>query len=129
MPYGWMDKILDVDLSARQISVRDTMTYADAYIGGRGMAARIAWESIPPGTDAYDPANCIIIATGPLTGTLAPTTGRTVMTGIAPRPYPGPWYTLSTLGGWFGPELKYAGYDAIIIGGRASAPVYLEIRD
>ncbi len=129
MPSGWMGKILDVDLTAGKISTRDTMAYAGDYIGGRAMAGRIAWDEIPAGVDAYDPENRIIIATGPLTGTLAPTSGRTVMTSLSPRVYPRPWYTHSTLGGWFGPELKYAGFDAIVIHGRADSPVYLEIRD
>jgi aldehyde:ferredoxin oxidoreductase len=105
------------------------MAYADDYIGGRAMASRIAWDEIPAGIDAYDAENRVIIATGPLTGTLAPTTGRTVMTSLSPRIYPKPWYTHSTLGGWFGPEMKYAGYDAIVVHGQSDFPVYLEIRD
>jgi aldehyde:ferredoxin oxidoreductase len=124
-----MGKILDVDLSARETSVRDTMPYAHDYIGGRALASRIAWDEIPAGIDAYDPENRVIVATGPLTGTLAPTAGRTVMTSTSPRVYPKPWYTFSTLGGWFGPEMKYAGFDAIVIHGQADTPVYLEIQD
>jgi aldehyde:ferredoxin oxidoreductase len=124
-----MGKILDVDLTARKISTRDTMTYARDYIGGRALAGRIAWDEIPPGIDVYNEQNRVIVATGPLTGTLAPTSGRTVMTSLSPRIYPRPWHTHSTLGGWFGPELKYAGYDAIVITGQSDAPVYLEILD
>jgi len=129
MAGGWIGKILDVDLSTGAISDRDTMAYANKYVGGRAMASRLAWESIARGTAAYAPENCIIIVTGPLSGTLAPTTGRTVMSGVSPRPFPNEWYTHSTLGGWFGPELKYAGYDAIIIRGRALEPVILQIHD
>jgi len=129
MPFGWMGAILDVDLTAREISLRDTMAYAHDYIGGRAMASRIAWDEIPAGIDAYDPENRIIIATGPLSGTLAPASGRLVMGGVSPRTYPRPWYTHSTLGGWSGPELKYAGFDAIVLHGRADAPVYLEVVD
>jgi len=129
MPFGWAGKILDVDLTRNSIGVRDTMEVAQDYIGGRAMASWIAWQEIPPGIDAYDPRNRMIIATGPLTGTLAPTSGRTVMSGISPRTYPKPWYTHSTLGGWFGSELKYAGFDAIVIHGKAPSPVYLEIQD
>ena len=129
MPNGWVGKILDVDLTDRKTSVRDTMAYADDYIGGRAMASRIAWDEIPTGIEPYDADNRVIIATGPLTGTLAPTTGRTVMSSLSPRIYPKPWYTHSTLGGWFGPEMKYAGYDAIVLHGQADAPVYLEIQD
>ncbi len=129
MPFGWVGKILDVDLTTGEISTRDTMPYARDYLGGRALASRIAWNEIPAGTDAYAPENRVIVATGPLTGTLTPTSGRTVMTSVSPRTYPRPWYTHSTLGGWFGPELKYAGFDAIVIHGQADWPVYLEIRD
>jgi aldehyde:ferredoxin oxidoreductase len=127
--FGWMGHILDVDLSTGEITVRDTLAYAYDYIGGRALASRIAWDEIKPGVDAYDPENRIIIATGPLTGTLAPTSGRTVMTSLSPRVYPNPWYTHSTLGGWFGPELKYAGFDAVVIHGKSQSPVYLQIQD
>ena len=129
MLFGWMGKILDVDLTSGKTCVRDTMNYVHDYIGGRALASRIAWEEIPAGTDAYDAENRVIVTTGPLTGTLAPTTGRTVMTSVSPRTYPKPWYTHSTLGGWFGPELKYAGFDAIVIHGRSNSPVYLEIQN
>jgi aldehyde:ferredoxin oxidoreductase len=129
VPFGWTGKILDVDLTAGTTGVRDTMAYARDYIGGRALASRIAWEEIPAGIDAYDPENRIIVATGPLTGTLSPTSGRTVMASLSPRTYPRAWYTHSTLGGWFGPELKYAGFDGIVIHGRADSPVYLEVRD
>ena len=129
MPLGWMGRILDVDLTEGRISTRDSMAYARDYIGGRAMASRIAWDEIPAGMDAYDPENRVIITTGPLTGTLAPTSGRTVMASLSPRVYPKPWYTHSTLGGWFGPELKYAGFDAMVIHGQSDSPVYLEIQD
>ncbi|UCB46762.1 MAG: hypothetical protein JSV25_04905 [Spirochaetota bacterium] len=129
MIYGWMGKIADIDLTTGKVDIRDTTPYAHDYIGGRALAARIAWDEIPKGIDAYDPENRIIIATGPLSGTLVPTSGRTVMSGISPRVYPKPWYTHSTLGGWFGPQLKYAGYDCIVIHGRAHSPVYIEIID
>jgi len=126
--FGWAGSILDVDLTTRKVSFRESAPYTRQYLGGRALAARIAWDEIPAGIDAFDPENRIILATGPLTGTLAPTAGRTVMTSISPRTYPMAWYTHSTLGGWFGPEMKYAGFDAIVIQGKADAPVLLEIR-
>ncbi len=129
MPCGWAGAILDADLTAGRISRREIAPYARDYIGGRALAARIAWDETPPGADAYDPENRIIVATGPLTGTLAPTSGRTIMTSISPRLYPRQWQTHSTLGGHFGAELKYAGFDAIVIHGRSDSPVYLEICD
>ncbi|MGQ9500779.1 MAG: aldehyde ferredoxin oxidoreductase N-terminal domain-containing protein [Anaerolineae bacterium] len=129
MAGGWAGKILDVDLTSGQIGWRDTHRYTRDYLGGRALASRIAWDELPDGIDAFDPENRIIITTGPLTGTLAPTSGRTVMSGLSPRLYPKTWYTHSTLGGWFGAEMKYAGFDGIVIRGRALRPVYLEIRD
>lgn len=129
MAFGWMGKILDIDLTGKKVTERDTLQYSSEYIGGRAMAARIAWEEIPAGTGPYDPDNRIIVATGPFTGTLSPTSGRTIMTSISPRVYPTPWYTHSTLGGSFGPQLKYAGYDAIVVRGKSPSPVYIEIKD
>jgi len=129
MSSGWTGEILEVDLTAGTVGTRDTMTYAREYIGGRAMASRIAWDEIPAGVDAYGPENRVIVATGPLTGTLAPTSGRTVMASLSPRTYPRPWYTHSTLGGWFGAELKYAGFDAIVVHGRADSPACLEVGD
>lgn len=129
MAAGWMGKILDVDLSTGRIKRRNTMDYVPNALGGRALAAQIAWDEIPTGIDAYDPDNLIIIMTGPLTGTLAPTSGRTIMTSVSPRVYPKPWYTHSTFGGWFGPALKYAGYDGVILRGKSDEPVYLNIQD
>jgi aldehyde:ferredoxin oxidoreductase len=129
MTGGWVGRILDVDLTAGNTAIRDSMAFAHDYIGGRGMASRIAWDEIPAGAGPFDPENRIIVATGPLTGTLAPSSGRTIMTSLSPRTYPMPWITHSTLGGWFGAELKYAGFDALVIHGRAQSPVILDIRD
>jgi len=129
MTYGWAGKILDIDLTRGTISTRDTMAYVPEWIGGRALASRIAWEEIPAGVGAFDAENRVIIATGPLTGTLAPTSGRTIMSSLSPRTYPRAWYTHSTLGGWFGAELKYAGFDAVVIKGKADSPMCLEIRD
>jgi len=127
--YGWMGKILRVDLTRRLASIMDTSRYASKYIGGRGIAARIAWEELPAGTDGYATENRLIIMTGPLTGTVAPSSGRVVFCGIAPQAYPRPWYTRSNMGGFFGSELKYAGFDGIIVVGKAGTPTYLWISD
>ena len=131
---GWVGKILEVDLSTWHISTRETSDYVDEYLGGRALAARLGWEFLggrpgQPAVGAFDEANPIIIATGPLCGTLAPTSGRTIMAAVSPRTQPFPWYTHSTIGGWFGPELKYAGYDAVILRGRSPSPAYLRIED
>ncbi|MEM2935922.1 MAG: aldehyde ferredoxin oxidoreductase N-terminal domain-containing protein [Candidatus Bathyarchaeia archaeon] len=126
---GWVGKILRVDLTDGRVSQEDTMKYAERFIGGRGINAKIAWDEIPPGVDAFDPENRLIFTTGPLTGTLAPTSGKIVVGGVAPQVYPKPWYTRSCMGGHFGSELKYAGYDGLILQGKAEKPVYLWIHN
>jgi len=130
MTYGWVGSILRVNLSTGEIKREDTMKYAEKYIGGRGIAARIAWEEIPPNISPFSPENKLIFMTGPLTGTLAPTSGgRVEVCGVSPQVYPKPKYTRSSMGGYWGAELKYAGYDGIIVEGRSERKVYLWIDD
>jgi len=126
---GWVGRMCFVDLTSEKMWHEETTKYALQYIGGRGIAARIAWELLPAGTDAFDPENVLLILTGPLTGTLAPTSGRTVFAGVSPRVYPRPWYTHSTMGGFFGPELKYSGFDGLVIKGRSPGPSYILVRN
>ena len=127
--FGWVGAILHVDLSRSEIRTHASRPYVDKYIGGRILASRLAWEWIPDKTGPFEPENVIIIATGPLTGTVAPTSGRTFMSMISPAPHPFPWYSHSTFGGWFGAQLKYAGYDALLISGCAQEKVYIKIID
>lgn len=127
--YGWAGKILRINLTEETTSTIDTTSASETFIGGRGIAAKIAWDEIHSGIDAFNPQNLLIIMNGPLTGTLAPASGRTHFSGIAPQVYPKPWYTRSNMGGWFGSELKYAGYDGIIVAGRGAKPIYLSILD
>ncbi|MEM2929990.1 MAG: aldehyde ferredoxin oxidoreductase N-terminal domain-containing protein [Thermoproteota archaeon] len=129
MQYGWIGTILLIDLSAESIKTIDTMKYAEDYIGGRGLAARLAWEYIPKEVDCFSPESPLIVMTGPLTGTPAPTSGRVIFAGVSPRVYPKPWYTHSTMGGFIGSELKYAGFDGLIITGKSRNPAYLWIRN
>jgi aldehyde:ferredoxin oxidoreductase len=123
---GFAGTILNVDLSDEMIlkenvepdSVRD-------YIGGKGYAARLLWERTPEGVDPLEPENLVIFATGPLTGTLCPATRMCVVT---KSPLTGT-YNDSYVGGHFGNELKFAGYDYLIVRGKAEAPVYLWMDD
>jgi len=126
--YGWAGKILWVNLNNHRTHTLDTREYA-GYIGGRGMVARIAWEFIRRDTRAFDPENLLMFFTGPLAGTTAPFSGRTVVAGLAPQGYPHEWFTRSNLGGHWAPSLKYAGYDGLVIEGKAERPVYLWIND
>ncbi len=126
---GYAGRIVRVDLSRGKVETEETSGYLPDWIGGRGLGARIAWDAIPAGTGAFDPAAPLMILTGPLTGTAAPFSGRTTVCGLAPQCWPEEWYTHSSFGGRWGSELKYAGFDGIVITGRAKQPVYLRIED
>lgn len=126
--YGWMGKILDIDLSTAQISKIATQIYSEKYLGGRGIASRIYWERVRPETGAFDPLNHLILMTGPLVATGAQGATRMSVIGKSPMSYP-EQYCYGNLGGLFPAELKKAGWDGIIITGYASCPQYLWIEN
>ena len=119
---GWTGKNLRVDLTTGRIATEPSIELGQRYIGARGVAARIAWDEIPPGTMPFDAENRLIIGVGPLTGTSAPNSSRTTICSLSPQAYPYEWFSYSSIGGFWGPMLKYAGYDAIIIQGRSPSP-------
>jgi len=127
--YGWVGKILRIDIGSGKTTTEDTSKYVPEYIGGKGIATRIAWNELRPGIGPYDPENMLMFMTGPFTGTLVPTSGRGSVCGISPRIYPTPWFTYGTMGGDWAAELKYAGFDAVIIKGNSQKLVYLWIND
>ena len=118
-----------MDLTTRKVSESSTFDYVPKFLGGRGLGAKICWDEVPPEVGAFDPENRLVFATGPLQGTLAPTSGRFTVVGKSPQSTPVESFTRSGVGGHFAPELKWAGYDAVIIQGKASQPVYLWISD
>jgi len=124
---GWQGKILRVDLTAGTAESEPlNMDWARDYLGSRGLASRYLYEEMDPAADALDPQNRLIFATGPLTGTMASTGGRyTVVTKGALTNA----IACSNSGGYFGAEVKFAGYDMIIVQGKAAHPVYLMIND
>ena len=126
---GWTGKLLRVDLTSGKIATEPSIPYGEKYIGGRGLAARIAWDEIPAGVGPFDPENRIIFTTGPLTGTSAPNSGRSTVCSLSPQAYPYEWFTFSSFGGYWGAMLKYAGYDAIVVQGQSPRPVYLWVND
>ncbi len=126
---GWVGEILRINLDTGKTSIARTLEYGKRFIGGRGINARIAWEELSPDVGAFDSRNMLMFMTGPLTGTLASGSGRIEIGGIAPARYPVPRYSRSSIGGRWGPELKYAGYDGIVVQGKAEKPVYLWIND
>jgi len=132
--HGWTGKLLRVNLTEGTTTVEPlNEQWARDYIGGRGLGARYLYEEVDPTIDPLVPANKIIWATGPLTGTNASCGARymVITKGLQTNTI-----TTSNSGGHWGPELKFAGYDMVIIEGRAKQPVYLwifndqvEIRD
>ena len=127
-PYGYIGKILRVDLSSGSITQMPTMDYADRFLGGRGIAAKICWDEVPPEVGAFDPENRLIFATGPLAGLSGISASRWTVCGKSPAMVP-ERFSHSVGGGAWGVQLKFAGYDAIVVQGRSDKPVYLFIED
>ncbi|MCL5074305.1 MAG: aldehyde ferredoxin oxidoreductase family protein [Chloroflexi bacterium] len=123
---GWTGKILRVDLSTAKINVEPTEAYAREMIGGRGIGQWVLFQELEPSVGALEPGNKVVLSTGPLTGTIAPASGR--LNVDTKNPLTG-GVASSSAGGRFGPELKFAGFDALIIEGVASQPVFLLIQD
>jgi aldehyde:ferredoxin oxidoreductase len=120
-------RLLYVDLSSGSTIV-DTVpeSYVQEYIGGSGLGARMLWDLLDPAREPLDPQSPLIWVTGPLTGSAGPATGRFTL--CARSPQTGLWGE-SNIGGFVGPELRFAGFDALVITGRAAAPVYLWIHN
>jgi len=122
---GYAGYILTVDLTEKKYEISDLPQHlVTEYLGGKGFGAKILYDELPAGCNPLSPENIIVIANGPLTGTLAPTGCRSVVS--TKSPLTGIWLD-SNCGGSFGPELKMAGFDLIKIKGRAEKPVYILI--
>lgn len=125
--FGWVGQRVRVDLSRKKV-INEILEkeLLMKFIGGRGANEKILYDELRAKTDPLSPENILIFGTGPLTGTLAPSSGRFNVT--ARSPLTG-LIGDSNAGGFWGPELKFAGIDQIIIYGRAQKPVYLWIED
>jgi aldehyde:ferredoxin oxidoreductase len=126
---GWAGKALRIDLSTGRTWVEDTVEKYKDFLGGTGIGYKVMWDEVPAGTKPYDPENKLIFAVGPLAGTGAPCNGRTAVTTLWPTCWPTPLVATGHMGGQFAAKLKYAGYDALIIQGKADRPVWLSIVD
>lgn len=122
-----MEKILHVNLSEEKIWTEPLKEeFARMYLGGNGFAARILYDEVKPKTDPFDPENRLIFFTGPANGTIAPMAAKF---GVACKS-PGTNTWMDTYcSGSFGYELKYAGYDCLVISGKSKKPVYLFVND
>jgi aldehyde:ferredoxin oxidoreductase len=127
MPHGYTGKILHVDLTAPKISheERDEAFYR-SYLGGRGIGYHYLMQAVPAATDPFSADNILVLSTGVMTGAPLPAAcrfaavGKSPLTGTAGE---------SEAAGFFGPELKMAGFDAVVFSGRAETPVYLWVSE
>ncbi len=125
--HGWNGQILRVDLSTRKSSVQSySRDFALKYLGGRGFAIKILWDELPKNVDPLSPQNKLIFATGPLTGLPVASSGKIVV--AAKSPLTG-GYGDGNLGTRAAVQLRQAGYEAIVIDGKAEHPVYLYIEN
>jgi aldehyde:ferredoxin oxidoreductase len=125
--YGWAGRVLRVDLTKKKILKKPTEEYdIKNFVGGRGVNAKIFYDEVSPHAGPYDPENLLIFGAGPLTGTPVPGSGRMSITSIFPMTG---FYGDSNFAGYFTREVKYAGYDHIVISGRSEKPVYLWIEN
>lgn len=124
---GWIGKILRINLTKGEWKSEDlNRNLAIKFIGGRGLGSKILYDEIDPKIDSLSPENKLILATGPLTGTSASAAGRYMAITKSPLTET---IACSNSGGHFGAELKFAGFDLIIIEGKAAEPVYIYIED
>ena len=123
--HGYIGKILRVDLSTGDVQDEPlNEVYARAFVGGSGLAARYLYDMVDGDTDPLGPDNPLVFMTGPLVGTAMPSAGRCSVCALSPLT--GIWGEANT-GGFLGPELRFAGYDGLIITGRSEKPVWLAV--
>lgn len=123
---SWAGTILRVDLTDGKIEKEPTSPYVKDYIGGALIGTRIFTKEVPPDTRPYDPMNLLMFNTGPLTGTLF---GNKVIVATKAPDRANNLYAFVGLGGQFASEIKFAGYDHIVVKGKAKEPAYLFINN
>jgi aldehyde:ferredoxin oxidoreductase len=121
--YGYAGKILKVDLSSGSVSNAQTKDYSDLFLGGRGIAAKIYWDEVPPQIEASHPENRLIFMTGPLCGV----PGFASRFQICGKSIATNQFSFCNLGGSWGAYLKSAGYDGVVVSGKADKPVYIHV--
>jgi benzoyl-CoA reductase subunit BamB len=127
MRYAETGYHLEIDLTRGNIErVATDPKDTELYLGGLGTNAKIMWDRVPPEVEAFSPDNLLIFAAGLLCGTPATGCNRTIVTTISPQTK---LLAFSMMGGFWAPELKYAGYDKVILRGKSPDLVYLWIRD
>ena len=131
MANGFTGKILRINLTTKAISTIDTAEYEE-FGGGFGIGAALFWDlAVSPGEwdlqNAYDPRNVLTLMTGPLAATGVPAAGRTSVSGVSPEVFPTNSFYRTNFGGRFATTLKLAGWDGIVLEGKADNPVWINI--
>ena len=126
--YGWQGVVLFVDLTSGTIEKRSLYDMLGEWIGGRALATRLYWDMVRPDGSAFDPENVLMIFPGPLGGTSAVACSRWIMAAKSPYLYP-EQFAFGNAGGFLGAAIKKAGYDGIVITGKAARLSYLCIED
>ena len=126
--YGWTGTILRINLSNNEVQTQSIEPYIERFIGGRGIIAKLYWDEVSEKTDALQPDSPLMFMTGPLAGSGAIACSRWFVAGKSPLQYPDQ-FGLGNVGGSFGIKLKNAGFDGIIVTGKAAGPVYIYIND
>jgi len=128
MAYGYAGNILRIDLTEGRVSKTPTSEYTRDFLGGRGINAKLMFEESKAGVSSLDPENPVILGAGPLVGTGIIGGVRHEITTRSPEQVPEGFGNVAS-GGSFGPEMKYAGYDHIVIKGKARKPAYIYIEN
>jgi aldehyde:ferredoxin oxidoreductase len=125
--FGWTGNFLKVDLTNSKWAVElYDLDYALKFLGGRGFAAKILWDTLSPGTDALSPQNKLILAAGPLTGFSLPNSGKLVVASKSPLTG---GYGDGNIGTFAAVHMRKAGYDVVTIEGKAAKPIILHVKD
>jgi aldehyde:ferredoxin oxidoreductase len=125
--HGWTGLFLRIDLTKSTATAEPySEKLASNFLGGRGFAAKILWDAVKPGTDPLSAANKIVFATGPLTGIGLPNSGKLVIASKSPLTG---GYGDGNTGSWVAVNMRKAGYDAVIVEGKASHPAILHVKD
>ena len=124
---GWNGNLLNVDLSTQKSTAESfDVDFALKFLGGRGFAVKILWDRLHPRTEALSPENKLILATGPLTGYALPNSGKLVVASKSPLT---DGYGDGNIGTWAAVHMRRAGYDAVIVEGKASKPTILHVKN
>jgi aldehyde:ferredoxin oxidoreductase len=134
---GYYGKLLEVDLTTMTSKVTQIPdSDIKSFIGGRGLGTKLLWDRLKPGTDPLSAENILMFMPGPFSGLPIPSSSRTCIVTKSPRTSAidseyknASTVTYSNIGGFFGPELRFAGYDALLVTGKATKPVYIKIKN